>query len=65
VSGRFLRNLLVLAGAYWLAEWLASLIVASEAAIGIGYAARAASASSGCTSVRLHRALSLPLAVRR
>jgi hypothetical protein len=37
VSGRFLRNLLVLAGAYWLAEWLASLISASEAAMGVEY----------------------------
>jgi hypothetical protein len=37
VSGRFLRSLLVLAGAYWLAEWLATVIRASEAALGIGY----------------------------
>jgi hypothetical protein len=37
VSGRFLRSLLVLAGAYWLAEWFASVIMAGEAALGIGY----------------------------
>lgn len=37
MSGRFLRSLLVLAGAYWLAEWLASLMMAGEAALGIGY----------------------------
>jgi hypothetical protein len=37
VSGPFLRNLLVLAGAYWLAEWLASVITAGEAAIGTEY----------------------------
>ena len=37
MSGRFLRNLLVLAGAYWLAEWLARLIMTGEAALGIGY----------------------------
>lgn len=38
MSGRFLRNLLVLAGAYWLAEWLARLIMTGEAALGISYA---------------------------
>lgn len=37
MSGRFLRSLLVLAGAYWVAEWFASVIMASEAALGIGY----------------------------
>ena len=37
MSGRFLRSLLVLAGSYWVAEWLASVIMAGEAALGIGY----------------------------
>jgi hypothetical protein len=37
VNARFLRSLLVLAGAYWIAEWLAQMITASEAALGIGY----------------------------
>jgi len=37
VSGRFLRSLLVLAGAYWIAQWLATVINAGEAALGIGY----------------------------
>jgi hypothetical protein len=37
VSGRFLRSLLVLAGAYWVAEWLVTVITAGEAALGIEY----------------------------
>jgi hypothetical protein len=37
VSGRLLRNLLVVVGTYWLAEWLATLIVSGEAAMGIEY----------------------------
>ena len=34
MSAHFLRNLLVLAGAYWVAEWLASVIMTGEAALG-------------------------------
>jgi len=37
MTGHFLRNLLVVAGAYWLAEWLAVLISAGEAAVGVEY----------------------------
>lgn len=37
MSARFLRSLLVLGGAYWVAEWLASVIMAGVAALGIGY----------------------------
>lgn len=37
MSACFLRSLLVLAGAYWVAEWLASVIMAGEAALGIEY----------------------------
>jgi hypothetical protein len=37
VNIRFLRNLLVVLGAYWVAEWIASVISVSEAAIGISY----------------------------
>jgi hypothetical protein len=37
LNARFLRSLLVLAGAYWIAEWLASVIMTGEAALGIGY----------------------------
>jgi hypothetical protein len=37
VSTRFLRSLLILAGAYWLAEWLTGVIVAGEAATGVAY----------------------------
>lgn len=37
MNGRTLRNLLAVAGAYWLAEWLADLIVAGEVALGVEY----------------------------
>ena len=37
MSGRFLRSLLVLAGAYWMAEFLASVIMGGAATLGIGY----------------------------
>jgi hypothetical protein len=37
VSGRSLSNLLVVAGAYWVAEWLATMINAGQAALGIGF----------------------------
>ena len=37
MNARFLRSLLILAGTYWVAEWLAPMIMAGEAALGIGY----------------------------
>jgi len=37
VSARFLRSLLVVAGAYGLSEWLATVINAAETALGISY----------------------------
>jgi hypothetical protein len=37
VSDRVLRTILIVAGAYWLADWLADLLATSEAAIGTVY----------------------------